>query len=476
MSGLGPATLKLAWKTYHALSTLENSQNLILSPASIHAALSMTCNGIDGVGQKELTDFLETTKREANQYWRQSLSQLESSSELSIASKLYVANDAPIRSSFLEATEASYNAKAVGMSFAQPDAARKSINHWVEEITNGKISDLIAEDAITTETLALLVNALHFKAGWQHEFPEKNTTSGQFQTYDNRSVNAAYMQDTFFTPYFGTDEFDAIELPYKTRAYSMLLYVPKGKLSLPEAEARLGAEQWERLLKKLKHSNIALSLPKFSASSSLDLKSLLVNQDVTTIFRNGLNKVFEEEVVPIGKVLHRAELEVNERGAEAAAATAAIVAAGIPPTPIQVDVDRAFLFMIRDNKSGVIVMNGRIGEPSTMDSNKTKITPSKNTTAPGESNNSSISKDEREKLAIALDLVIRKRRTMFWGYMVALVTAILGALVAVVIYGTAEEGAFINWVLLLPFLFAGVPLFLFGRWSRKLMPRRFEDL
>ncbi len=363
---IGSETLNVGWKIYKGLIKTEDTSNLVLSPASIHVALSMAANGAEGTVLSQLEKYLGMPLSALNKGWQENVPSAQGNVEFSMANRIYLSNEAVAKPGFLDKTKQFYSSEAKTVPFeTKTEASRNIINQWVESKTNKKIKELIPQGGITKSTLSVLVNALYFKGDWLHAFPAQNTKSGPFETYHQTSTNVEYMKDTFATPYYGTKDFAVIELPYVGKEFSMFLYVPRGRVKLVEAEGGQSAKQWTEHIKLLKQTRITVTLPKFKATNALRLSEVLKRQRVTSIFDNGLNNISVNEPLVVSEIFHKTFIEVNETGTEAAAATAiAARIGGRPVPPPAVTFDRAFLFMIRENKSGLILMNGRIGNPS----------------------------------------------------------------------------------------------------------------
>ncbi|MBU0550342.1 serpin family protein [Myxococcota bacterium] len=363
---------------YRALAAQEG--NLFFSPFSVSQALAMTWAGARGVTEAEMAQVLHFDLPQAQLHpaynafdqLLHSRSQLEAYEEgdgfeLSVANAVWGRLGWHFLEGFLDILAESYGAGLRLIDFAaDPEAARRTINAWVEAVTRERIKDLIPEGTISDLTVMVLVNAIYFKASWRYPFDEDGTTEGDFHAASGDTVRAEMMQVTEYLGYAQGDGFEAIKLPYIGDDLSMLVIAPDlGQLSA--FEATLSAARLAEVQAQIGHSDsIHLRLPKFSFTYSALLKQILSEMGMPSAFNgdSDFSGIDGSRDLYIGQVIHKAFVAVDEEGTEAAAATAVVLdGRGMPEEPIEVSVDRPFIFFILD-RSGAILFAGRVLDPT----------------------------------------------------------------------------------------------------------------
>jgi serpin B len=244
------------------------------------------------------------------------------------------------------------------------------INRWVAGKTRDKITDILQPESVGTDSRLVLVNALYFKAPWLDSFNESATTDVDFFAPDGSRSAVPMMHSVRATRYFETADAQVVKLPYARGAFSMIVILPKDKSGLPALEARLDEELIEGLRSKLENKRVDLSLPKFKAEGAFDMVDALKGLGVKSAFEgnladfsfmNGKRDLF------INAASHKSFVEVNERGTEAAAATAIgvarMTAAAPQDAPVIFRADHPFIFLIQDEAGGTILFMGRVAKP-----------------------------------------------------------------------------------------------------------------
>ena len=347
---------EFAFTLYHQLSETEG--NLFFSPASIEAALAMTAEGARGETQKQ---FFQTLEKNDGKF-----PMVGKSLTLESANALWIEQKFPILGTFETAVTKKHDAKISPADFiGQPNAERLKINAWVEEKTHDKIQNLFPEGSITALTRLVLANAIYFKGDWLHAFDKVKTTDQLFQTLENGEVEVPMM--TMKPERFGyleNDCFQCLELPYKGKEVSMLIFLPKENVELSHIENDFSTAYAQPLRK----TRVEIHLPRFKTASSFDLKQSVSALGLTDAFdpnRADFSGISETQDLFIGAAVHKAFVLVNEEGTEAAAATG--ISVGVTSMPIPPKIFRAdhpFIFLIRENASDKILFMGRICDPS----------------------------------------------------------------------------------------------------------------
>jgi len=289
--------------------------------------------------------------------------------ELSVANALWGQKGYGFLAEFLELIEAQYGGKLNEVDFiAATEAARQTINAWVEKETKDKIKNLIQKGVLDKLTRLVLTNAIYFKGNWARQFEEDKTKEAPFTLIGGEKVNVPMMNQTAEFNYMETEDFQGLELPYVDDELSMIILLPRKVDELNSLEEMLSLEKFSGWLGKLGKRKVIVSVPKFRMTSRFGLAGVLRSMGMMDAFSekanfsgmNGKRDLF------ISAVVHKAYVDVNEEGTEAAAATGVVMrVTSVKPERIPVfRADHPFLFLIRDNKSGSILFIGRTMNPA----------------------------------------------------------------------------------------------------------------
>ena len=347
-----------AFRLYERLSDIEG--NLFFSPASIEAALAMTQEGEAGRTRDQLSALLPE---------HSIFPRVGTHVTLESANALWVEKTVPVLGSFEQAVTGTYGAEIHAADFkGQPDAERQTVNRWVEEKTRDKIQDLLAEGSVDTLTRLILVNAIYFKGDWLRAFDPNQTVSAPFHTPEEIQINVPMM--TMAPERFGyleNDCFQCLELPYLGDEVSMRILLPREPEGLAHIENNFSVETLEACSAPLRKTKVKVHLPRFKIATQLDtLKTILSELGLTDAFdpKRADFSGISPETLFISDVIHKAFVEVNEEGTEAAAATGITIGiTSMPAPPKTFRADRPFLFLIRDKASGTILFMGRMANP-----------------------------------------------------------------------------------------------------------------
>jgi serpin B len=249
-----------------------------------------------------------------------------------------------------------------------PEESRQTINAWVEEQTKGKIKDLLKSAHIDAQTLLILTNAIYFKALWASPFSAQKTSKEFFYASVTDSVTVDMMTQSGRFRYVDEGSFQALELPYKGNALAMVILLPKARDGLGRLESSLSGLKLESWLTRLASHRVDLSLPKFKLTAECELKDALSELGMPVAFKPGaadFSGITGTRELAISAVVHKAFVEVEEKGTEAAAATGVVFArtAVIAPPPVVFRADHPFFFLIRDTRTGTILFLGRLVKP-----------------------------------------------------------------------------------------------------------------
>lgn len=360
----------------------EEHGNLLYSPHSISLALAMTYAGARGETERQMADTLHFTlpqdrlhpafnalDLELARRGEGGEGQEEEGFKLHIVNSIWGQTGYSFLPQFLDVLAKNYGAALRLLDFeSAPEESRKTINEWVSDQTEGKIKDLIPQGAINELTRLVLANAIYFNAAWSHPFEEKQTQDGAFHLLDGGQVTVPMMQQTEHLGYTEGDGYQAVELPYVGDEVSMVILLPAAG-RFEEFEKSLDAESVDAIVQDLAQKNVALTMPKFEFDSGFQLADTLAGMGMPDAFspaEANLSGMDGTRNLFIQDVMHKAFVSVDEAGTEAAAATAVVVGiTAAPSSPVEVTVDRPFVFLIRDIETGVVLFVGRVVDPST---------------------------------------------------------------------------------------------------------------
>jgi len=367
---------------------LPAGKNLVVSPTSIVMALAMTRPGARGETATQIDAVTHQVATDANAAWMNALDAALSSRThsftdangkaekvvLRLANSSFAQLDYPFEHAYLVALAQRYGSGILLVDFKnRPQAARNVINAWVKARTEGLIAHLLAPTDVTPLMRLVLVNALYLKAPWATPFDVTMTVPGRFHRANGSIVTvptmwAARMYDGL--AYAAGTNWRAAELPYAGGQLAMTIIEPD---RLSTFEKTMTATSLARIVAALKVQPAVIGLPKFSMNTRTDvaetLKAMgmpLAFDRLAADFTGIANPTVTNERLFIKKVIHQANIDVNERGTVASAASAVEmgIGSGPPPKHVEFHVDRPFLFLIRDVPTGAILFIGRVGDPS----------------------------------------------------------------------------------------------------------------
>ncbi|XP_067323625.1 serpin B3-like [Anolis sagrei] len=377
---------------------LKNSQggNIFCSPLSISAALSMLLMGARGNTAKQMEKVLHFTEIGGSgsskdvpvtgsqcdktggphEQFKALLSAINKPTKdyaLSIANRLYGSNSYEFLQQYLHSTKELYHAELERVDFSNAtEEVRKKINSWVESQTNGKIKDLFPSGSISPDAVLILVNAIYFKGKWKVKFDPKDTHEAPFWTSKNQSkkVQMMFLEDEFNLAKIKNPPLQVLELLYHQDELSMLILLPDNKESLDQFERELTyvkLKEWTNSA-HMKKQKMRVFIPKFKLEEKCELVPILEAMGMTDVFQwgkadlSGISKNQDRNLI-VSDIIHKAYVDVNEEGTEAAAAT------GVEVVPVSVEIlpefkaEHPFMFLIRHNSTGSILFGGRYSSP-----------------------------------------------------------------------------------------------------------------
>jgi serpin B len=373
----GAADTVVAANTQFALdlySRLRMGQgNVFFSPFSVSTALAMTSAGAAGGTLEEMRAVLRFTQPPArlHEAYGALIQSLDrgvglGGYELRVANRLWGQQGFGFLAPFLAITRDQYGAPFAEADFqGAAEEARAAINRWVEEKTADRIQGLFAPGTINSDTRLALVNAIYFKGLWASQFDRSRTKDLPFYVGPDLTVTVPAMSQTADYGVFRTDGLDVLDMPYKGGDLSMVILLPEAADGLAELERRLTWENLSAWLAGLRTAEVPVQIPRFGTTTEYALKGIIAEMGMPSAFlpdeadfsaMNGRRDLF------IAVVAHKAFVQVNEEGTEAAAATG--VGVGLTSVPVPVRVDHPFVFLIRDHVTGSVLFMGRIVNPA----------------------------------------------------------------------------------------------------------------
>ncbi len=232
--------------------------------------------------------------------------------------------------------------------------------------TADKIKDLIPPGILNKDSRLILANAIYFKAAWLNPFSEKNTAAEKFFVSSDKTVQAPIMHTSVRTNFLKADGFSALELPYVDRGLSMVLFLPEKVDGLPEFEKTFTADNLKTWLSKMNDHQVKVSLPKFKVTGQFNLNDALQSLGMRDAFSDkaDFNGMSSHDKLSISAVVHKAFIDLNEAGTEAAASTAVLIGRTSLPKAGIFQADHPFAYIIKDNNTGAILFMGRVVNPT----------------------------------------------------------------------------------------------------------------
>jgi serine protease inhibitor len=372
ISQLVAASNHFSFNLFNQLQQKSQSQNSLISPQSMAIALAMTRNGTAGKTQAEMNQVLGLEQLDTatvDLSYEQLIETLKTADldvELAIANSLWVNQDINLNQQFIQTTQDFYQGKVSNLNFADP-AAKQTINQWVASNTNHKIPEIV--EAVAPDDALYLLNAIYFKGSWTNKFDPNATTASPFYLEPKKTKSVAMMSQTGDYRYYQNEDFQAIRLPYgQQEELGMYIFLPQKNSNLAQFQQQLNLANWQEWLSQMRSQPGKVSLPKFKLEYETELKDVLSSLGMEQVF-DATQADFSpmtDSAVAINTVKHKAVIEVNEAGTEAAGATSLgirITAATLQNQGFEMNIDRPFFLAIRDDITESILFMGNVVEP-----------------------------------------------------------------------------------------------------------------
>lgn len=353
------------------LLTEDKGKNVFFSPLSIALALEMTYNGAAGETHDAMAKALKLkgiNHAQLNESAAELMKTLKSNDpkiELSIANSLWARQGKKFNEAFLERNRQFFGAEVASIDFASPKA-KDTINDWVSKNTKGKIPAII--DRIDAQQAMFLINAVYFKGQWQKKFDKAQTTDEPFYLASAGQKTVPLMSQSGNYQYYRGEKFQAVSLPYGQGGTNLYLFLPDKGASLGDFLKGLSFEKWEQWMNSFRSTPGDIKIPRFKLDydHSLNQSLMALGMGVAFTSRADFSGIRAERDLMISEVKHKAIVEVNEEGTEAAAATSVgMVTTSIraPQQRFTFIADHPFLMAIRNQQTGAILFLGAVVEP-----------------------------------------------------------------------------------------------------------------
>ncbi|NLO10246.1 MAG: serpin family protein [Clostridiales bacterium] len=359
---------KFAFDIFKKLNAEDLGESIFISPLNISQALTMAYNGAETTTKEEMGKVLglsgldNAIVNESFSNLTNHLEQIDKKVQLNIGNSIWIRDGEKINEEYVETIKEEFSASVEMLDFSDPEAA-ETINDWIQNATNGKI-DQVLKAPIDELIVMYLINAIYFKGEWKTQFDPEDTRKDSFykpggekQTVDMMARSKGAVE------YTGNEEFQAIRLPYGKGNTSMYIILPSEGRDINDLISNMTTDKWDEIKEILvKEKNVVVRIPKFEFEYGT--KSL-----TRSLIELGMVEAFSQSAADfsgirgdllIDDVLHKAYIEVNEEGTEAAAATAVSMMTKSDPEYITFIANRPFMFIINDDVMDTILFMGKL--------------------------------------------------------------------------------------------------------------------
>lgn len=366
---------RFAFKLFRQLAAEQKAQNVFFSPASVMLCLSLLQEGATGETQESMAKVLEVAGLEPKALQLtivalKSALQIEGPGlQLEAANSLWCNQEWAPRSEYVAKVREGYDAEVLVVDFQRAETVDR-VNSWVSAKTRGKIDSVL--DTIDPLTALIAINAIYFKDLWDEPFERELTREESFHTSEGRELKIPLMSQYGSYPYYADSKFQAVRLKYKTSRLAMYVFLPAKNSGLQEFQQNLNSAAWDKWTQRLETFVGHIRFPRFKLKYGAKLNSALEKLGMGIAFDRRRARFDTINLPPpeiwISGVIHRAFVEVNEEGTEAAAVTAVTAtrlgSAPPPPRFFEMIVNRPFFFAICDDHTKTILFMGSVEEPN----------------------------------------------------------------------------------------------------------------
>lgn len=346
----------------------EPDENIFISPLSISMALGMTLNGANGTTFEAMQNSLEfqnLSLEEINQSY-QSLIQLLGGSDpeviFQVTNSVWYRQTFTFERDFIERVQTYFNALVQGLDFNDPNA-KNIINQWVDQKTNGRIKKIV--DFIDPNDVMFLINAIYFKGTWTYQFDKNLTKDDFFKLPDGTQKPCKMMVQNGDFQYFANSDFQAVDLPYGDGNFRMAVFLPQSQYHVDSLISKFNQQNWEKWISNFSHGNGTLEMPKFTLEYKIKLNDVLSALGMSIAFTGqaDFTRMYPPGNLFISRAKHKTFVKVDEEGTEAAAVTSVTITLTSASGGFTMRIDRPFILVIHEKRSGAILFIGKIVEP-----------------------------------------------------------------------------------------------------------------
>ncbi|MDO9154012.1 MAG: serpin family protein [Paludibacter sp.] len=357
---------EFAFDLFRKVIAANTEKNIFISPLSVSIALGMAWNGADGDTKTEMATALKMsgmTVDQINEYYKimqSTLPKVDPSTTLNIANSLWYKQGFPVKSGFLQANKDYFDAEIRELDFSKPSAL-DIINGWCADKTNNLIKNPL--DQISPDAVMYLINAIYFKGIWANKFDAKNTITANFNAEGGKPVQVKMMKQQNTFGYSEDEMAQYLDMPYGNKAFSMTVILPNENKTTTEVLKKLDLASWGNVVAGMSKREVLVNMPKFKTKGKYELKDPLISMGMIKAFTDQANfsKIADAKLL-ISRLIHSTYCDVNEKGTEAAAVTIVeVVATSMHIIPV-FNANRPFIFVIRENSTGVILFMGKMGQ------------------------------------------------------------------------------------------------------------------
>ncbi|XP_040895547.1 antithrombin-III [Toxotes jaculatrix] len=380
---LSKANSRFALSLYKQLALAKTPEsNIFMSPLSVSTAFAMTKLGACNQTLQQIMRVFEfdTIKEKTSDQVHFFFAKLncrlyrkkDKTTELVSANRLFGDKSLVFNETYQNISETVYGAKLLPLNFKEnPERARSIINNWISNKTENLIQDTLPQGALDSNTILVLVNTIYFKGQWKNKFDKENVFSSDFHVSESHrcSVNMMYQETRFRYRHFPDDQVQLLEMPYRGDDITMVIILPSRDTTLSKVEENLDLTKLNSWLSEMKETTVSVHVPRFRIENSFSLKEKLEAMGLTDLFSSdkaSLPGMLEDgsDGLYISDAYHKAFLEVNEEGSEAAAATAVVaIGRSFNPNREVFLADRPFLLLIRESTINALLFVGRVADP-----------------------------------------------------------------------------------------------------------------
>ncbi len=348
-------------------ATQPATDNVFVSPLSLHMALGMLLNGAEGETAQQISKALKTegvAQADLNQAYQallEGLPRADPNVQLGLANSVWYRNTFQVEDNFLDVLKKSFKAQVAGLDFNDPNAKDK-INAWASEQTKGKIKKVI--DEVKQSDVFFLMNALYFKGDWKYQFDPNKTSDAPFRLADDSEKRVKMMRVKESFKVTQRTEYAAVQLPYANGQFNLTLLIPNEQSSVEKVINGLDAATWNELQTTMREQQVSVGLPRFTLDYEIKLNAILKAMGMSQAFSDDarFGKISPTAGLFVSFVKQNTYLGIDEKGTEAAAVTSiGVGVTSVGPDPYVCD--RPFVLLISENTSKTILFMGRIMNP-----------------------------------------------------------------------------------------------------------------